>query len=567
MKRILIASLAASSLIFGSASSADVPITNGSLPVNSRQFQETEPLWPQTDKPSINYTVRGGGDTIAAPAAIASDNGLCAQVDVACVSNTKSLFMRGYFGDCNLGEPAPCIQGLQARKVGATEWQTATVDEHINYKPDQTDIDAFVRSMNADAFWVAKHGAVLANAGIGTSYPANTKLGTPGSAGGPITYRLPGFENQAGTDRYLVDSRFEFHLFGVSENFDFKSQTPSNVWMSIRPFAESNSGGMPVQGYRKGETSGGMTGSVGSDFYTAYTLKGRTGLAAGFPNDTEFRLQVKVPASFSNWFHGRVNEPEVTVSPESSTVNLLSISGQPIREQITSASVDTSNPLFDSLVTDPAFGTYLKEQAAQGKPGGAGWGWSPDGGIDDMYLKWSKLFPEKAKGVGTVWSLSSMRSNNKCMSGNQGLQGLLFTNAMAYQASTPTFANGFLNYSVAGTHLDHEGKLFEGSYVFMMRDSVARCLYGFRDAPISGTVSVTSSDGQQQVAYTSVTNKDGWLKLRAEGFTFSNKTISAKLTQEPLKVVAKTITCIKGKTTKKVSGTAPKCPSGYKVKK
>jgi hypothetical protein len=28
-----------------------------------------------------------------------------------------------------------------------------------------------------------------------------------------------------------------------------------------------------------------------------------------------------------------------------------------------------------------------------------------------------------------------------------------------------------------------------------------------------------------------------------------------------------TITCIKGKTTKKVSGTNPKCPKGYKLKK
>lgn len=153
------------------------------------------------------------------------------------------------------------------------------------------------------------------------------------------------------------------------------------------------------------------------------------------------------------------------------------------------------------------------------------------------------------------------------MSGNVGLQGLLFTNAMAYQASTPTFSNGFLNYSVAGTHLDSEGNVFRGKYVFMMKDSVARCLYGFRDAPISGTVSVNSSDGQQQVAYTSVTNKDGWLKLRAEGFSFSNKTISAKLTQEPLKTAKKSITCTKGKVVKKVTAAAPKCPKGYKLKK
>jgi len=29
----------------------------------------------------------------------------------------------------------------------------------------------------------------------------------------------------------------------------------------------------------------------------------------------------------------------------------------------------------------------------------------------------------------------------------------------------------------------------------------------------------------------------------------------------------KTITCVKGKTTKKVTGTNPKCPAGYKLKK
>lgn len=555
------------SLVFGGASNADVPITNGSLPVSARQFQEIESLWPADHRPSVNYTVRGGMDTIAAPAAIASDNGLCAEVDTACVTNTESLFMRGYFGDCNLGDPAPCIQGLQARKIGATEWQNAVVDEHINYKPDQADIDRFVRDMNADSFWVTQHGAVLPNAGIGTSYPANPTLGTPGSAGGPITYRLPGFTNLAGTDRFLVDSRFEFNFRPVSPKYDFKSQAPTNVWMSIRPFAESNSGSMPVQGYRKGKTNGGMTGSVGSDFYTAYTLKNRTGLAAGFPSDAEFRLQVKVPANFSNWFHGRVSNPDVVIEAESSTVNKLTISGAPILEQITSASLATTDPLFDEYVTDKALAQDLKDKAAAGKMARVGWGWNPDSGIDEMYSRWSKLFPEKAKGVGTIWSLSSMRSTNPCMSGNKGLQGLLFTNAMAYQASTPTFANGFLNYSVAGTHFDHEGNLFQGSYVFMMKDSVARCLYGFRDAPISGTVSVTSSDGQQQVAYTSVTNKDGWLKLRAEGFTFSNKTISAKLTQAPIKAVKKTITCTKGKVVKKVTAIAPKCPAGFKVKK
>jgi hypothetical protein len=34
----------------------------------------------------------------------------------------------------------------------------------------------------------------------------------------------------------------------------------------------------------------------------------------------------------------------------------------------------------------------------------------------------------------------------------------------------------------------------------------------------------------------------------------------------PVSAVKKTITCIKGKTTKKVTGVAPKCPKGFKKK-
>jgi hypothetical protein len=40
----------------------------------------------------------------------------------------------------------------------------------------------------------------------------------------------------------------------------------------------------------------------------------------------------------------------------------------------------------------------------------------------------------------------------------------------------------------------------------------------------------------------------------------------AVVTPKPV-VTKKTIVCVKGKTTKKVSGTNPKCPKGYKVKK
>jgi hypothetical protein len=119
-----------------------------------------------------------------------------------------------------------------------------------------------------------------------------------------------------------------------------------------------------------------------------------------------------------------------------------------------------------------------------------------------------------------------------------------------------------------------------------MRSDVARCVYGFSKAPINATISITSDDGTPQVATTVIGERNGWLYLQAKNFEFSAPIIKAKLTQEivveptptptptptatPMvkPVVAKkiTITCVKGKTTKKVTAVKPKCPSGFKKK-
>jgi hypothetical protein len=107
-----------------------------------------------------------------------------------------------------------------------------------------------------------------------------------------------------------------------------------------------------------------------------------------------------------------------------------------------------------------------------------------------------------------------------------------------------------------------------------MSSSVARCIYKFTAAPISATVSITSENGEANTATTVINEKNGWLKLGAYGFTFSSPTVRVKLTQEkaipqatttvPAKKV--TITCLKGKTSKKVTAVSPKCPKGYKKK-
>ena len=174
---------------------------------------------------------------------------------------------------------------------------------------------------------------------------------------------------------------------------------------------------------------------------------------------------------------------------------------------------------------------------------------------------------------------------------SSSLIGLVTTNSLTYAPGPPKYADGFLNYKVAGLHNNPDDSVFQGSYDLVMSSKIARCIYGFEGAgPLYATVSVVNSDGGESVLATeSVKEEGGWLRLKARGFTFSSPTLKIKLTQsapanltqpaatesapasatkesaaKPAPAKRISITCVKGKTTRKVSGVAPKCPAGFK---
>ena len=191
-------------------------------------------------------------------------------------------------------------------------------------------------------------------------------------------------------------------------------------------------------------------------------------------------------------------------------------------------------------------------------------------------------------------------------SSTTALVGLVTTNAMTYEASPPQFVDGSLNYKVAGLHFNPDGTVFSGRYDLVMDAKVARCLYGYSDsnAPLQASVEVVDSNGSSRVTTATLREVNGWLKLGVYGFSFSSPTLKVKLTQatpvvktEPaapatapapvttpatapatapapvtaavitkVATKAKTISCVKGKTIKKVTGATPKCPAGFKLK-
>jgi hypothetical protein len=206
---------------------------------------------------------------------------------------------------------------------------------------------------------------------------------------------------------------------------------------------------------------------------------------------------------------------------------------------------------------------------------------------------WLPLLNDKAAAMRTFWVAQTIRGelpfdSQNCVRG-KGFTGVIGTNAVVYSDGPPKFdkAEQSLNYTVGASHLDSKGELFKGYYQLNLRSDVARCLYGFGTAPIQAKIEVSSSDGTPSVATTIINESEGWLKMTAAGFTFSTPQIKVKLSQEvsvptpsasptptpspvatvkPVAAKKKTITCIKGKTSKKVTAVNPKCPTGYKKK-
>ena len=223
-------------------------------------------------------------------------------------------------------------------------------------------------------------------------------------------------------------------------------------------------------------------------------------------------------------------------------------------------------------------------------------------------FNWIELFRDLAKdtasGLSTAWNFGTVMNggtNNSCLNGTSQLLGIVSTNATLYNGYVPEFINNELVYKVAGMHYQPDGKTPSlGTYDLVMRSDIARCLYGFTNAPVTATISVIGEGGVEKIATTLVNESNGWLKLAAYNFTFSTPEIRVKLQQpitEPavastnptptptpsstasapipskdtLPQISKptpaktTITCIKGKTLKKVTAINPKCPTGYKL--
>jgi len=331
-----------------------------------------------------------------------------------------------------------------------------------------------------------------------------------------------------------------------------------------------------------------------------------------FPAEKKFYIKLKLQSKPKGWLHGRIAKPDVSFNEISSGYSFY-VAASPVAVPVVYKMYKyTAMPQALKDQYDFKTGGYKPEVATRipnlsGAPEGCGRSVCTDDpmtrnviiapsasskfGMDQLKL-WLPFVEDKASTLFGTWSLRTLDENetqnaSECFkNGDKGVTGIVTTNATQYSAGPPTLnkSDGTLEYQVAAPHFTTKGDEFLGTYDLIMRSDVARCVYGFTSAPIRAELSIVNDQGNQKVATEILGEKNGWLYLSAGGFTYSSPTIKVKLEQDKpaptptptptptpsasTKTVAKkvTITCIKGKTSKKVTAVKPKCPAGYKKK-
>ncbi len=423
--------------------------------------------------------------------------------------------------------------------------------------------------------------------------PASATYGTE-AGGGISVWNAPNTPHKGATGNYIVKV-----AIGISSIKDKLAPRFDGLEASVTPVVMTNDpGAKQARPCEKPDPNlgGALNNSYGwacadnqPDPVTyekcSQMLDGLCFMRQDFITGTSVGLTLRINNQVTGWLFGRMSDPKVSVTAIDKTNNLLKVEGQAQSvptlvgyvEKKDLSQYTTIQKKFEEMCKSPgSYATCEKMLATKFFDGSLGSGVNR---FEDY-----ELFSKQIKAYDgtdlnfkndTHWSFGSTSYQGRrdaeglCFADTSQLLGLVTTNAPIYESGPPKMVDAFLTYKVAGAHHNADGSLFKGTYDFALRSSVARCLYGFTSAPIQSTVSVTSGDGSvTNVATEIVQERNGWITLSARNFTFSAPVIRIKLSQAKSgttpNVKQTTITCVKGKLSKKVTAVKPTCPKGYK---
>jgi len=501
------------------------------------------------------------------------------------------------------------------------EFHCATVDAPKCIELNNISAQAFLQPCSVEiptncieSFYATNQFGIRVEAVNPTPYPAyapwdfkgNDAINLP-TGGAPTIWDIPGATHGGSGSSYILQAFTNSFLEKkpnqkvTNEKFQMNSMivnvTPINLVNGryVRQIAQDATDSSP------GTNKGVRHDSIDEWRYCAMIDNGSCAKRQAFPEGYTFGVKIRLQQKLSGWLHGRIYNPDVSISAGYNQEQVIEVSASPVSVPVVGEWYRWENltPEIQKYILDGkvlggqgvhntkslAIGNFQEIISTSGK-----------NSMETLAL-WIPQIKDKASATQSTWTFYTLprwelSNSNTCIKDADDLVGFVTTNAAAYSAGPPAFNSELqsLDYKVIAPHHTAKGEVFRGTYDLKIRASVARCIYGFNESPIQGSISILAEDGSMQVATQTINESKGWLSLSANGFTYSSPTISAKLTQkapEPVVVApaasptptptptakaatakkVSTITCrkvTKTKVVKKVTAVSPKCPSGYR---
>jgi hypothetical protein len=300
-----------------------------------------------------------------------------------------------------------------------------------------------------------------------------------------------------------------------------------------------------------------------------------------FNSDVTFRvvLDLKYLApTFSGWFQSRIRNSEIQqlgstefsfTGSSMSVSSVLAEFNKPYSEALMLAYPSLKPSTTVNHFQSKLFLVYSNTNA----------------GINN-WISFEKAIATQARWESSIWTAVSYSTGsradiygqmNGCLQSSKGILGQVSTNATVYSISAPLWdaATDSLSFTVAAPSFDSDGEKKKGVYDLVLREDIAMCLWGKDLAKSSAKIEILNSDGTSQVATTTFKLFNGFVYFRAAGFHYSVPKIKVSVVDLPVSSTSKaaatskkatSITCIKGKVSKKVTAIKPKCPAGFKKK-
>lgn len=503
-------------------------------------------------------------------------------------------------------------------QVGTPTFHCATIDSPKCVELNQISAHAFLQPCSLEiptncieSFYATDPFGNRIDAINPISYPADALLDFKGddamnlpTGGAPTIWNIPGATHGGSGNTYIVQA-FTISDLNKSVNTEVSNEKfkMSRMTVNVSPVTLINGRYVRQIAQDSTQTYSGTPSGVRHDSldewrYCAMVDNGTCAKRQSFPQGFTFGVKVRLQQKLSGWLHGRIYNPNVSISMNSKQEQIIEVSASPVMVPVVGEWFRWENLAAEIQ-------KYILDGKVQGGQGRHDTKSLTTGNFQEIISTsgqssmetlalWISQIQDKASATQSTWTFSTLpqwelTNSNACIKDADDLVGFVTTNAAAYSAGPPSFNTELksLDYKVSAPHYTAKGEVFKGTYDLKIRGSIARCIYGFNESPIQASISILADDGAMQIATQTVSEKAGWLSLSANGFTYSSPTISAKLTQkdpEPVVVAPSatptptpspvatakpavkkvTITCKKGTATKKVTAIKPACPSGFK---